>query len=99
MKMVWIVCNESISAEVMEILDGGGVLRYTVWQNVLGKDDHEGKTHWGNDVFPGRNWAFMILCGDADLCGLKEKFKTLADSPYVRRAGLQIFQNDAEEII
>jgi len=99
LKMVWIICNESISAEVMEVLDSGGVWRYTVLQNVLGKDNVGGKTHWGNDVFPGKNWVFMILCGDDDMCGLRDRLRSLADNPYVKKAGLQVFQNEAEEIL
>jgi len=99
LKMVWIFCNESIAGEVMDILDNDGIAGYTVWQNVLGRDIRTGKTHWGNDVFPGKNWVFMIFCGDEDITGLKEKFKTFEENPYVRRAGIKVLMNNAEEII
>ncbi len=52
MKMLWIICNESIGEELMErVLDSNGVEGYTVWRDVLGKDNVGNKTHWGM-LFP-----------------------------------------------
>ncbi len=52
MKFVWIFCNESISLEVMDLLETLDVEGYTVWRHVLGS--HRGcRTHWGDEVWPG----------------------------------------------
>jgi hypothetical protein len=54
MKFIWIFCNESISPEVMELLERLDVEGYTVWKHVLGS--HRGcRTHWGDEVWPGTN--------------------------------------------
>lgn len=99
MKMVWIICNESIAEEVMEILDNDGISGYTVWQDVLGKDTRNGRNHWGNDIFPGRNWVFMILCEEANVSSLKDKLKNFEKDPYIKKAGLKVLMNNAEEIL
>jgi nitrogen regulatory protein PII len=99
MKMVWIICNESISEEVMEILDNDGVSGYTVWQNVLGKNNRNGSKHWGTDVFPGKNWALMIFCPDENVSRLEERFVEFEKNPYVRKAGLKVIVTEAEEIL
>ncbi len=99
MKMVWITCNESISEELMEILDSDGIAGYTVWKDVLGKDNRGSNTHWDNAVFPGKNWAFMIFCQDSNACRLREKLKDFRERPYVKKAGIKAFINDSEEII
>ena len=55
MKMLWILCNESIGEDVSELLDSAGARSYTVWTDVLGRDNEGDKTHWGTSVFPGKN--------------------------------------------
>jgi hypothetical protein len=99
MKMLWILCNESISQEVMECLDSSGARAYTVWTDVLGKDNEGDKTHWGTSVFPGKNWAFMI-CDDCDCVDdIIEKLRELKKQKYVRQAGLKALVQEAEEAL
>ncbi len=97
--MLWITCNESISEELMEILDNVGVKGYTVWKDVLGKDNQGEKTHWGNAVFPGKEWVFMIFCEDENTCSLKEELEKFSRKDYISKAGIRVFINNAEELI
>ncbi|NLI95710.1 MAG: hypothetical protein GX436_03195, partial [Synergistaceae bacterium] len=46
MKLIWILCNESIAEEVRAVLDATPVKGYTVWQCVLGTSS--GEAHWGD---------------------------------------------------
>jgi hypothetical protein len=99
MKILWILCNESINQEVMECLDSSGAKAYTVWTDVLGKDNEGDKTHWGSAVFPGKNWTFMI-CDDCDCVDeIIEKLRELKKQKYVRKAGLKAFVQRAEEAL
>jgi|GEM_PF-205636 nitrogen regulatory protein PII len=99
MKMLWILCNESIGEDVSELLDSAGARSYTVWTDVLGKDNEGDKTHWGTSVFPGKNWAFMICddCGCVDK--IIEKLREMKQKEYVRQAGLKVFIQKTEEAL
>jgi hypothetical protein len=100
MKMLWIICNESIGEELMErVLDNNGVEGYTVWRDVLGKDNVGNKTHWGDAVFPGRNWVFMIFGTDETLEGGMDRYRNFKEEPYVRKAGIKAFINNAKEVV
>lgn len=99
MRMLWIMCNESVGEDLMErVLDSDGVEGYTVWRDVLGKDNVGNKTHWGDAVFPGLNWVFMIFGSEAMIDGVIERYKAFKEEPYVRNAGIKAFIHDAEEV-
>ena len=99
MKILWICCNESIGDELVEILDSDGLRGYSVIQRVLGKDEAGGRVHWGNAVFPGMDWIFMISGEDAAVSKILERVRTFSEIPYVARAGLKAFLHEAEEVI
>jgi len=99
MRMIWIICNESIAEDLMDqVLDRDAVEGYTVWRDVLGKDNKGDKTHWGNAVFPGKNWAFMVFGGPDTLEGVTERLKLFRKQPYVKQAGLKAFLQSADEV-
>lgn len=100
MKMLWIFCSESIGEELMEqVLDRDGIEGYTVWRDVLGKDNIGPKTHWGNAVFPGLNWVFMIFGEEGAINGVIERYRVFREKPYVRKTGIKAFVHDAEEVL
>lgn len=100
MSMLWIICNESIAEDLMEqVLDRDGIEGYTVWRDVLGKDNAGPKTHWGNAVFPGLNWAFMVFGSETTLKGVMRRLKVFREEPYVRQAGIKAFLHKAEEVV
>jgi nitrogen regulatory protein PII len=61
MKMVMIVYNEAIDAEVMEVLENCGLKNYTKITAVYGCGTTSG-THLGNDIWPGRNNILYVAC-------------------------------------
>jgi len=61
MKLVVIVYNEAIDAEVMEVLENCGLRNYTKVAGVFGRGTTSG-THLGNDVWPGRNNILSVAC-------------------------------------
>jgi len=96
-KLVWILCNESIAEEVRTVLDGTPVTGYTVWQNVLGKSLEE--AHWGDAVWPGKNWAFMAVDEDERSSRLIGLLRELKREDHVRRAGLKVFVQEVQEAL
>ncbi|NLI95490.1 MAG: hypothetical protein GX436_02040 [Synergistaceae bacterium] len=97
MKLVWILCNESIAEEVRAVLDETPVNGYTVWQNVLGVSPRE--AHWGDAVWPGKNWAFMAVDEEERTGRLIGLLKELKGEDHVRRAGLKVFVQEVQETL
>jgi len=96
-KLVWILCNESIAEEVRAVLDETPVTGYTVWQNVLGTSS--GEAHWGDAVWPGKNWAFMAVDEDERSMRLIGLLGDLKREEHIRRAGLKVFVQEAQEAL
>jgi len=61
LKMVMVVYNEAVDAEVMEVLIACAVGNYTKINSVFGKGDSSG-THLGTDIWPGRNNILYVAC-------------------------------------
>jgi len=97
-KLLWILCNESISEEVKEVLEAVPVSGYTVWQGILGTS-LDGGTRWGDAVWPGRNWAFMVVDGEEKTRRLLASLGEMKKLPHVEKAGLKAFLQDAEEAL
>ena len=98
MKLVWILCNESIAEEVREILDSVPICGYTVWQGVLGTSSG-GDAHWGDSVWPGKNWAFMAVDEEGRTSRLVSLLEGLKEHDHARRAGLKAFIQEVREAV
>jgi len=98
MKMVWLHCGETLAAEIGEILDAAGIEYYSVWRNVLGKDNRGNRTRWDDAVFPGKNWALQFLCSDETVEDLKRRFDALNEDPYVKESGIAMYVAEAERV-
>jgi len=98
MKMVWLHCGETLAAEIGEILDAAGIEYYSVWRNVLGKDNRGNRTRWDDAVFPGKNWALQFLCSDETVEELKRRFDALNEDPYVKESGIAMYVAEAERV-
>ena len=98
MKLLWVLCNESISEEVKEVLDAVPVSGYTVWQDILGTS-LDGGTRWDDAVWPGTNWAFMVVDGEEKTRRLLASLGEMKNLPHVEKAGLKAFLQDAEEAL
>lgn len=98
MRLTWILCNESIADEVREVLDRVPITGYTVWEGVLGTSSG-GEDHWGDAVWPGKNWAFMAVDEEGRSNRLIELLEKLKREEHVRRAGLKAFVQEAREVL
>ena len=99
MKMVWLHCSETLAQETTEILDAAGIEFYSVWRNVLGKDNRGNRTRWDDAVFPGKNWALQFLCTDEAIEELKRRFDELSGDPYVKDSGIAMYGAEAEKAL
>ncbi len=99
MNMIWIHAGEMLGREITEILDSIGISSYSVWRNVLRKDNAGSGTRWDDGVFPGKNWAVQFLCRDEMLIPLKEKFRYFLTDDYVLQTGVEIYVQKAEKLL
>lgn len=60
LKMTFIVYNEALDDEVMEVLGNCTMQNYTKITGVFGKGVASG-THMGNDIWPGRNNILYVV--------------------------------------
>jgi hypothetical protein len=100
MKLIWIVCNESLAQDVREILDGlESIDGYTVWEGLYGSDKRERKSRWGDAVWPGLNWAFWVTGEPQDLQPLVDRLKELKETPAAKLAGIKAWMQDVDPLI
>ena len=64
MKMLMIVCNEALDADVMEAMEACGIQGFTRFTQVQGKGVASG-THLGNDVWPGMNNVILAVTDES----------------------------------
>ncbi|SIN71943.1 hypothetical protein SAMN05444368_1478 [Acetomicrobium flavidum] len=98
MKFIWIFCNQSIAPEILDLLDSLGVDGYTVWRHVLGH--HRGcRTHWGDAVWPGENWAILVVDNADKAWYVVEELKKMKQRRAIHNAGLRAFVQDGELMV
>ncbi len=95
MKMLMVVFNEAVEAEVIEVLERCCLRNYTMLPGIFGKGTTSG-THLGTDIWPGRNSALLVACEDKQavqvISLVKELRKTLG------REGVKAFVWKLEEL-
>lgn len=60
MDMIMIIYNQVIDEEVMELLEGSGIDRYTKWQRVLGEGEVS-SPRLNTPVWPGANMVLGLV--------------------------------------
>ncbi|MCK9614821.1 MAG: hypothetical protein M0R48_04865 [Candidatus Omnitrophica bacterium] len=95
LKMVMIVYNEAIEAEVMEILEGCALKNYTKVMGVYGSGETSG-IHLNNDIWPGRNNILYICCEGTQVQKILSCVKELRKK--LGKEGIKAFTWNLEDI-
>ncbi|MFA6216650.1 MAG: PG0541 family transporter-associated protein [Candidatus Omnitrophota bacterium] len=95
MKMVMVVYNEAVDAEVMEVLGSCAMKNYTKVMGVFGKGSTSG-THGGDDIWPGRNNILYVACDDKQAKQMVSCVKELRKS--LGKEGVKAFLLPLEEM-
>jgi hypothetical protein len=96
MKMVMIVYNEAIDAEVMEALGACGLKNYTKIKGVFGSGVASG-THLGDDIWPGINNILYVACLEKEAVALTEEVRRLRGP--LGAEGVKSFQWTLESVV
>jgi hypothetical protein len=94
-KMVMIVYNEAVDAEVMGALGACYLKNYTKINGVFGRGETSG-THLGNDIWPGRNNILYLACEEKDAGRILEAVRGLRKK--IGHEGVKAFLLPIEEI-
>ncbi|MDO4785514.1 MAG: hypothetical protein Q4A13_01115 [Fretibacterium sp.] len=97
--MVWVVFGETIRDEVMEALDDCDVPFYSVWRDVLARDNEGEGTRWDDAVFPGKNWMVQFVCDDARLDDAMSALSRLLQDPFIAQSGIRLYANRAARLL
>ena len=95
MKMVMIVYNEAIDAEMMEALSGCALKNYTKVCGAYGAGTASG-IHLGDDIWPGRNNILSVACEEKDALRLFQCVGALRKT--LGEEGVKAFRWELEEI-
>ncbi len=95
MKMVWVIYNQVLQAEVMELLERRGQRGFTRWQEVQGRGGETGEPHMGSFTWPSLNGVLMCTMEEEEVEGFLESLRKL-DADLGDR-GIQAFVNDVEQ--
>jgi hypothetical protein len=100
MKVLWIVCNESLAEDVREILDASEFIDgYTVCDGLYGVNKPDRRSHWGDAVWPGLNWAFWIVVDDSGLAAILRSLKKFKDTDVAKYAGIKAWAQEIEAVL
>jgi len=95
MKMVMATYNEAIDVDVMEVLNGCGLVNYTKVTRIYGKGTTSGP-RLGNHIWPGLNYILYVACDDTQaeqiVSGVTNLRKTLG------KEGVKAFVMPLEQI-
>jgi len=95
MKAVMLTYNEAIDVDVMEILNGCGLAKYTKVTRVFGKGTTSG-THLGNRIWPGLNYIAYVACDDTQAKQVVSGITNLRSS--LGKEGVKAFVMPLEQV-
>ena len=90
-KLVFIICDQGIEPDVMEILQQRGLMHYTNWGNCRGSG--ETGIRQGTPVWPGLNTVVMVLMDEAGLAPLVQQLHARRDT-FPITPGLKLIVTD-----
>jgi len=94
-KMIMIVYNEAVDAEVMEALGACCQKNYTKINSAFGRGQTSG-IHLGNDIWPGKNNILYLACEEKNAKRILEAIRELRKK--IGREGIKAFLLPLEEI-
>jgi hypothetical protein len=91
-KLLFVVFDEGIRPDVMELLEEQGIQHFTRWSNAEGRGE-TGPRH-GDPVWPGLNDVLMVALDEAQVQPLVEALHVMRDS-FPLTPGLRVMVLDA----
>lgn len=91
-KLVFIIYDEGIRPDVMEVLEQQGLGHFTVWRNAQGAG--ETGPRQGNPIWPGLNDVMMVAMAESAVAPLVEALHAVRDR-FPIRPGLRFIITDA----
>jgi nitrogen regulatory protein PII len=97
MKAVFIVFNQSLTEEVLEIMEECSIRGHTQWLGLRGRGSEKGEPHEGTHTWPELNNAYLTMVDDSIVAPLLEKLHKLNNE--VEKQGLRAFTWNIESTV
>jgi hypothetical protein len=95
-KAILIIYSESLDGQLLEILSGLGVTRYSKFPEVLGLGGHS-EPHLNDNIWPGANCGLLIATDEENKMKLLEKLRLFKNENI--KEGFKVFVLPVEEVI
>ena len=95
MKSIFIVYNQILSDELIELLDELGIRGFTRWNDLQGRGSTTGEPHLGTHTWPALNGALLCVVEDSRVAPLLAALRTLDSG----NRGLRAFVSPVEQVI
>ena len=77
MKAVFMACNQSMYAAVMDIMKDMELRGFTGWEELIGQGSNDGEPHLGNHAWPTMNSALISVMEDDKAAEFLKRLKQL----------------------
>ncbi len=94
MKMVWVIYNQVIQADVMDLMEEMEIRGFTRWREVQGRGGEKGDPHMGTFTWPSLNGVMMCVMEEEKARLFIEALKGLDEELGTR--GLRAYMTDVE---
>jgi len=97
MKTIFIVYNQAITEEILEVLEEHAIRGFTKWTDVQGRGSKTGDPHMGTHTWPPMNGAMLSVVPDDKVSGIFESLRKT--NAAAKDQGLKAFSWPVEEFL
>lgn len=97
MKSVMIFYAQSLTIEVLKVLNSLSIRGYSKWEDITGRGSVEGEPHLGSHAWPAKNSAIMVVVDEKKVGILFEHLRELDNRTSMQ--GLRAYSWQIEDSI
>lgn len=97
MKSVMIFYAQSLTVEVLSVINSLSIRGYSKWEHVTGRGTTDGEPHLGSHAWPSLNSSIMVVVEDEKVAPLFKKLRELDNKTSMQ--GLKAFSWNIEETL
>lgn len=95
MKSVMIFYAQSLTVEVLNVLNSLSIRGYSKWEDVFGRGSYDGEPHLGSHAWPSKNSSIMAVVEESKVKPLFDRLRELDNRTSMQ--GLRAYSWNIEE--
>lgn len=97
MKAIFIVFNQALTENVLQMLERNNIRGFTQWDDVKGKGTYKGEPHMGTHTWPALNSAVMTIVEVVDMEKVLNGVRKINE--IAEKQGIRAFVWDVENAV